>query len=388
MKKKLYSLVLSALVMAGSLHGNLTESMNEFTAAYYTEAKPEDNYCFSPYSLFSCLGLAYLGAEGDTSMEMGKTLHLNTPKENLPPLLQALHRENQTSSNDSYKFNIANALWVEQGIHVKESFIRDIASEKHSIDTSHPKETVGKINQWVSDQTQGKIKKLLEPIHITKETKLVLTNAVYFKDAFAQPFKKEHTHKKPFHGKMEKTVDMMDQTGRFAYYEDEASQLLVTPMKSGKYGCFFILPKGPLSELEISSFDGMLSSTKEKLVHVQLPRFSIKKKSTPKKTLTAMGMKKAFSGAANFSGMTTDVNLKIDDILHEALFEMNEDGVVAAAATGIICGTTCVKTPIQTPISFNANKPFMFGVIDLNSGLVLFLGQMTGPAGSEDAIQH
>ena len=129
----------------------------------------------------------------------------------------------------------------------------------------------------------------------------------------------------------------------------------------------------------------MARSTTATEVHVELPKFRIKNKSTPKKSLAKMGMEAAFSLGADFSGITDSASLKIDEVIHEALFELNEEGVTAAAATGTFFGTTCVQPARPKPISFIANKPFMFGVIDLNSGLVLFLGKMTGPTGSEDA---
>ena len=297
-------------------------SANDFAVAYYQQENPQDNYCFSPYSLFSGLSLAYLGAEGETAIGMEKGLHLTLSKKELA---FSLERVKETSLFEGeYMLKMADALWIEKDIQLKEDYLFGANVERLPLNAKDPKGSSNAINQWVEEKTAGKISHLVAKEEITKDTKLLLTNALYFQDRFLSPFNHKNTKQKPF---LDEMTEMMEQTNSFPYYEDEMLQLLITPMASEKYGCFFLLPKGPLKELEkgLSSLEKIPFSTEETRVHIELPKFSINMKSKPKASLTKLGMEEAFSLQANFSGITDDAKLKIDEVLHEALFELSEE---------------------------------------------------------------
>ncbi len=385
MKKILYAV----LFMTGPLSADpVTEEnlsmrahgINEFAFDFYKQADTNKNLCFSPYSIFTALSLAGVGAKGTTAEEIEKVLH------------SKLGETITHSSGDSfYSLNIASALWINQGTSILPSYL-SLAKESFdakisTLDFSNKEATALEINTWVSKSTKKQINTLLGPSDISS-SKLILTNAIYFQGSWALPFKKENTKKEVFYteDKASVFVNMMEQTGHFPYHENDDLEILLIPIKAenARYASFFILPKetsfGSLeNSFTAALFGEWIQSAKPCIANLKLPRFTVKSRLHPKDTLIAMGIQSAFSSSADFSGISEERNLQIDKIIHEALFKIDEAGVTAAAATAIPFITTHVRVPKEPTIFFHANRPFLFGIVDLNSGLVLFLGKMTDP---------
>ena len=405
MKRILYAILLSSRLLSSDPvieeHVQaVVHDVNEFAFDLYKHINPSKNTFFSPYSLFSALAIASLGAKGDTASEMGSALHLSLHQEDLLKAVRSLEERLLPSSEGSdYSLKIANALWIEKDFFILPEYIASIQkgwdTKISSLNFSNAKEASFTINNWVSQATHKHINELLSPNDISSLTKLILTNAIYFQGSWTHLFKTENTKKEAFYTNDQSPVfvDMMEQTHKFPYYENADFQMLLMPMNSdggpkidsksnAKYASFFILPKNRSietveSHLSSSFFTDVMSSVKPSSINIKLPRFTVKHRFYPKDELSSMGINLAFSNAANFSRINGFSNLKIDTIIHEALFIVNESGATAAAATAISIKTTCAIPFREPSVFFHVNHPFLFGIIDLNSGLVLFLGKMT-----------
>ncbi len=374
------------LLKAETSEETLISNMNSFAFSFYNSSSTED-CIFSPYSLFSCLTMAYVGAKADTRIEMQNALHLTL--DNLE-LIQATNAVKNSLYSPS--LHIANSIWVQKKLTLKMNYTNALTSgweiEARELDFYNTINSTNTINSWVDRETNGQIEKLFNPGDLDRDTKLVLTNAIYLKAQWQKPFSKANTKKNPFYKKAGEAtqVDMMNQTSVFPYFENEDLQLLVMPFKSKDnlaLATFFLLPKGDLATLEGfltgDSIQELLGATENAEVSVKIPRFKLKNRILPKEILQKLGMGKAFAQGANFSDITEETGLEITQIVHEAVFSCDEDGVIAAAATGISMGVTCIKPKPKITFDFIADHPFLFGVVDLNSGLTLFLGKLANP---------
>lgn len=241
------------------------------------------------------------------------------------------------------------------------------------------------INRWVEEKTENKIVDLIGPGVLDPLTRLVLTNAIYFKGQWDQPFNPEQTREGPFYlsdGK-QAAVPFMRQIERFKYGETSNAQVLELPYSGNELAMTILLPKpdSSVSKLEAAMEEDGVESILEALwptrVDVRIPRFKFDAELSLGGCLQQLGVTDAFNdSAADFSGMS-DTFLYITHVLHKAFIEVNEEGTEAAAATGIVVGVTSV--PVDSPKVFIANRPFMFLIRDLGTGSILFMGRMTDP---------
>ena len=218
-------------------------AVNAFAIDLYKQIrKPGENLIFSPYSISVCLAMAYAGARGKTESQMAKALYFNMGQPKTSKALGSLNAGVLSAGQGkNAEINVANALWVEQSFPLLKEYVEsvrvDFLSELRNVDFQHQPESVrNTINKWVEEQTKDKIKDLIAPGTITDITRLVLTNAIYFKGSWELPFKKRLTHEASFflpHGK-EINVLMMSQTESFGYVEESDLQLLEMPYKGGE----------------------------------------------------------------------------------------------------------------------------------------------------------
>jgi serpin B len=221
---------------------------------------------------------------------------------------------------------------------------------------------------------------------LTTETRLVLTNAIYFKGNWASQFKKDATKKAPFFTKpgQKLEVDMMWQLKNFRYGEDKGLKILQLPYKANELSMLVILPNkiDGLSDVEktltAEKVSKWISSMNNEEVRVFLPKFKMTRSFSLKEKLVQLGMGGAFGDKANFSGMNGLKNLFISAVIHKAFVDVNEEGTEAAAATAVVMeGTTCER--ISREIIFKADHPFIFMIIDNGSGSILFMGRLDNP---------
>jgi len=240
------------------------------------------------------------------------------------------------------------------------------------------------INAWVEKQTRDKIKDLIQPGVLDSLTRLVLTNAIYFKGDWASPFKKDGTKDGDFFAADGQKVaaPMMHQTGHFGYLDGGELQALEMPYKGDALSMVVLLPKAkdglPALEKKLSATSAVvwIAGLRKQQVQVAMPRFTTTAEFMLKETLSAMGMTDAFSDRADFSGMDGVKDLFISAVIHKAFVDVNEEGTEAAAATAVVMKSTGMPAP---PVEFRADHPFVFLIRDTRSGCILFVGRMANP---------
>lgn len=352
-------------------------SSDDFALALYSRLASEKkgNFFFSPFSLASALAMAAAGARGQTAEQMNKVLHLKPSDRWIVA----------APSGAQYKLNVANRIWV--GSSVLPAYLKEIkerfGADAKDIDLSKPQAAVDTINAWVSKQTMGKIPKLLTVL--PANSRLVLTNAIYFKSKWKREFNPKLTHDGQFFngdGKSVK-VKMMKSNGLFGYAKVPDAQFLSMPYQGDELSFIVLLPDKrdglPAFEKTLTAANWKAWSARpdQAQVDVKLPRFKSTSSLNPKGALIALGMPLAFTDAADFSGMNGARDLKIGAVVHQAAVEVNEEGTEAAAATAVVMVTKSASSPRQLQV--HCDHPFLYGIRDNKTGSLLFLGRMEDP---------
>jgi serpin B len=244
------------------------------------------------------------------------------------------------------------------------------------------------INRWVEEKTQNKIKNLIQPGLLDALTRLVLTNAIYFKGNWASQFDENRTKHDNFYLLSGQTIQapMMAQKGKFKYDEFESLQILELPYVGGGLSMIVLLPKETdgLPQLEkkltVETLSKLTTGLTEVEVKVFLPKFKMTSLFSLERTLAAMGMPDAFDRTkANFSGMDGHSNwLYIGAVVHKAFVDVNEEGTEAAAATAVVMRIKMARKPLR-PVVFRADHPFLFLIRDNRTGSILFMGRVLDP---------
>lgn len=382
---------------AYSVDEELVAANTRFGLAIFKELQKEDqdkNIFISPFSISTALAMTYNGAEGSTKTAMAEALQLDgmsldKVNEGYFNLMGSLENVDQLVS-----LKIGNSIWINQSFgpridqgftkRVSDSFRSDVLTRNFS-----DPETIGEINGWISDKTNGKIDRMID--EIDPSMAMFLINAIYFKGDWTAKFDASKTSKEDFYlsdGSVAK-VDMMFVGGTFNYYSGEDFQAIRLPYGRNKTAMYIFLPK---EGVPLESFiEGMNQTrlddyverlTPESDMEVRIPKFKLEYGGEPAKRLNdvliRMGMGVAFTLDADFDGMTsTDpANLLIDYVDHKAVIEVNEEGTEAAAAT--VVGIVLTSQRLS-PLSFTANRPFFFVIRDDRSGSILFMGKIMDP---------
>ncbi|WP_437909238.1 serpin family protein [Sorangium sp. So ce327] len=358
-------------------------------------AATKDKLFFSPASISTALAMTYAGARGETAAQMAKTLEFTLPPEALHPAFAGLLKELALATGPKGpELRIANRLWGQAGLPIEPAF--QSTTQQHYgavielVDFKGGSEPArGRINQWVEQQTNGKIKDLMPAGSITGLTRLVLTNAVYFKGKWATPFDKQATKNEPFTVKpgTAPAVPMMRKTLQAGFGKTADASVLELAYEAQsperRLAMVVVLPAqvDGLAKVEQRLAAGELKAYVEALhparVDVALPRFKMTAELELSATLSALGMPLAFDDKkADFTGITRAEPLFISQVRHKAFVEVNEEGTEAAAATGVVVATR--SAPAQ-PQVFRADHPFVFLIRDVATGAVLFMGRVTDP---------
>ena len=371
----------------------VVEGNNAFAFALYGQLRNRNgNLFFSPESISTALAMAYAGARGSTASEMAKTLHFTLPQPQLNPAMGALLSD-LNAVHDGYQLTVANALWAQQGYTFLDAFLQllktDYGAGLNQVDFKGATEAARlTINRWVEQKTQDKIKDLLQPGTLAPSTRLVLTNAIYFKGDWQTQFDKAHTRDEDFYPSQTQTkkVAFMHRESSFSYFDGGTFQLLEIPYKSKELSLVVLLPKDrsglPALEqsLTASNTQQWLSQVVQRdKVIVALPKFKSTQQFELGGTLGAMGMAQAFSGSADFSGMTGKRDFAISEVIHKAYIDVNEEGTEAAAATAVGFRALAMRGPVEQPPVFRADHPFIFLIRDNRSSSILFMGRMADP---------
>ena len=387
--------------LAALARGNTTFAFDLY------EALREDggNLFYSPYSISLALAMTYAGARGDTETQMADTLHFDLPQDSLHPTFNALDlelasrgRDGQGTDAGGFRLRIANAVWGQHDYEFQQMFI-DLLAENYGAGVRQanfreaPEESRVTINDWIAEQTEDKIIDLIPEGVINPLTRMVLTNAIYFKAAWASPFYEGDTNNGPFHllDGSEALVPMMRNTEFFSYARGDGYQVVDLPYVGHELSMTILFPdQGHFREFEdamdVTLLESVLGDTERQYVTLVMPKFEFESQFELAKTLEQMGMSNAFDrGKSDFSGMDgnscfagDEPCLFIRDVIHQAFVSVDEQGTEAAAATGVAVQLESEK---PDPVLVAIDRPFIFLVRDSDTGAILFLGRVLDPRG-------
>ncbi len=347
-----------------------------------TRAAPDSNVLISPISISFALGMALTGADGSTLEQMKVALGLspltveeiNRSYSGLMALLLGLDR--------SVDMRIANSMWFREGFPVGPEFVatnREVFdAEVATLDFASP-EAVKAINDWVRENTNGRIEKIIESI--PPDYVFYLINAIYFRGLWTYPFDPERTREAPFH-RLDGTTEPVPLMGRdslYVYLETHRYRAVEVPYGGEAFAMTVVLPAEGTTPAELmSDFDAadweilVTGLTSERLV-LSLPRFELEYERKLNEILAELGMPEAFTPAADFSRLSP-VGVWIDEVRHKTFVRVDEEGTEAAAVTS-------VAGPTSAPPAFRADRPFVFVIRERFSGTILFIGQLVDPEG-------
>jgi serpin B len=374
----------------------LVEGNSAFAFNLYQALKGEEgNFFYSPYSISLALAMTYAGARNETAEQMADTLQFMLEQDRLHPAFNWLDAElakrgEAGEYGEGFRLNIVNAIWGQKDYEFLSDFL-DILAENYGAglrildfirETEKCRVT---INDWVSDQTKGRIENLIPPGAIDEWTRLVLTNAIYFNAAWAHPFDEHMTADGPFHlldgGQV--TAPMMRQTELFDYAEGEGYQAVELPYDGWELSMVVLLPASGNFQafeqgLQSQQVSDIISALQLSIVNLTMPKFEFHSAFSLGDTLPEMGMPVAFSGDADFSGMDGNRDLCIQSVVHKAFVAVDEAGTEAAAATAPAGGGA--GGPIPGPVEVTMDRPFIFLIRDIQTGTIIFIGRVLNPA--------
>jgi serpin B len=378
--------------VAAQVDGNSALAFNLYQVLKDTDG----NLFYSPYSISEALAMTYGGARGETEQQMQAALQFKLPQDRLHPAFNSLDIElskrgqgAKGADDQGFRLHVVNAIWGQQGFKFTQQYL-DLLAQNYGAglrivdyikDAEKSRQT---INQWVSDQTENRIKDLLPQGSIDSLTRLVLTNAIYFNAAWQSQFQKNATADGQFtllNGN-KVSVPMMRQMHTFGYTEGTDYQAVELPYDGNELSMVILLPKADRfkafeAALKAQQVKDIVQNLKSSEVDLTMPRFKVESQFNLKKALASLGMPIAFSASeADFSGMDGQKDLYISDVVHKAYVNVDENGTEAAAATGVVVGTTSM--PAKT-YQVTLDHPFIFFIRDIQTGAILFLGRVASP---------
>jgi serpin B len=378
---------------------SLAEGNTTFALDLYQQLQTDPgNLFYSPYSISAALAMTYAGAEGVTAEEMAAVLQFSLDQESLHPAFNALDQKLSAmaefnipeGAGDPFQLNIANAIWGQKDFRFEEEFLDILAGNYGAglrlLDfVTQPEDSRVTINQWVSDETKEKIQDLIPQGGITGDTRLVLSNAIYFKATWAEQFVKSQTEEGIFYGLDGQEIpSQMMKTGSnvyLRYYQGAGFQVVELDYVGNQASMLVIIPDmGTFDEFE-SKFSGdtltqILGGLDHTPITLTFPKFEFESEIGLAEILAEMGMPTAFSDIGDFSGMTGSKNLFISDVYHKAFVSVDEEGTEAAAATAVEMAASAMP---DSPIELIVDRPFLFLIREQETNTILFIGRVVKP---------
>ena len=348
-------------------------------------AKP-GNVFLSPASISMALGMVYAGAEGETAAEMARALRYpgSGAHEGMADLLRKLPID-----SEGRRVSIANALWVQRDFALKPGFLEQVRRHygggARPVDfVGAPAEAIATVNRWAEEQTAGRIKGILQRENINERTRLVLTNAVYFKADWLRPFQASQTRSRPFRpaGGGSVSLPMMRQRSLFRLLETPSFEAVEMPYKGEELSMLIFLPResSSLEQFEqglegeaLSGWIDRLRASEPRDLELVVPKLEVETRASLVPPLQALDMTRAFTQLAQLGGMS-DARLYLSDVLHQTYLRVDEKGTEAAAVTAGLAEI------VSMPREFHADRPFFFVIRDNRSGTLLFLGRIERPS--------
>ncbi len=371
----------------------LTEGNRAFAVDLYHElATPSENLFFSPHSVSVALAMTWAGAGGVTETEMADTLRTTLPEETTHAAFNALDLAldsraalPEDAEGDGFELSIVNQTFGQSGFAFEAPFLDVLASQydaaMHLLDfSSDPEGSRVAINEWVESVTNTRIVDLLPAGSISAATRLVLTNAIYFKASWSVPFASSATTDDPFtlldgtavtvptmHGQL----DSICASGAgwtaasLPYVGEQLDMVLIVP-DAGTFSAFE-------ASFEGSTLDAVLGGMDRCALTLAMPRLNLRTEADLVPALGALGMPSAFDPVtSDFSGMSSTADLTVTGVFHQAFVAIDEEGTEAAAATAVVID----EDSVPEPVTLTVDRPFLFVVRDRPTGAVLFLGRV------------
>jgi serpin B len=368
----------------------IIEADKEFGFELFREVNilsEEDNIMISPLSVSYALGMTYNGAAGTTLQAFNDVLHfgdltMQEVNESYKDLMDQL-----VQLDDQVEFSIANSIWYRLGFQVLSEFIKtnkdyfDAAVKK--IDFGDP-QTVEVINQWIEDNTNDKIKDMLD--YIPADAVMYLINAIYFNAQWKYEFDKGDTYQGDFNlsNGTKHQADYMRVSGNFQYTSNEEFTAVELPYGDSTFSMVVMLPSGEtevsdlVSKLDVTHWDSWFDDSRFTGVQVDLPKFKYEFKKLLNDPLINLGLGVAFTGAADFTRIHPAGNLFISRVIHQTFIDVQEEGTEAAAATIVEISLTSIGGG-GSPILFKADKPFLYLIKENSTGAIVFIGKVGKP---------
>ncbi|MBW2976778.1 serpin family protein [Candidatus Woesearchaeota archaeon] len=392
---------------------DVAKANNQFAIDLYNKINKEsnENIFFSPWSISTAVAMAYEGARGDTANEMQSVFHFpenaNSRRSSYAKMLNTINK-----AGGKYKLSTANAIWLQKDYPFLKDYKNTISKyylgEIKNLDfVNDPDKSSSDINNWVSKNTNNKIKKIVSPSMFNEYTRAVLTNAIYFKGKWEHQFDKDDTQPEDFtlESGAKIKVPMMrltDEDLDFNYVESDGVQILEMPYQGDKISMLVLLPRKEITDprlqarFEMEGTKPQLSNTthlesiltEEKLqewrsklksqsVYIYMPKYKFETSYSLTDYLKSMGMSLPFTWpGADFSGMDGTKMLYIDKVLHKAYIDVYEEGTEAAAATAVFMS---FGSSMPHYVVFRADHPFIFIIQERETGNILFLGRVMDP---------
>lgn len=349
------------------------------------------NLFFSPFSIVEAMAMVTAGARGQTLTELLSLLAVDKLSDAFHPGMNALDQAVRakpavTDKAQAFELSVANSAWAQQGFAFEQAYLEMLAKYygagvRLTDFAKEPEKSRIAINAWVEEQTKQRIKDLLPKGSINELTRLVLANAIYFKGDWLAPFEKEATKDGPFTTRAgaQKQLPMMHQAASFAYAKGDGVEALELPYAGNTTSMVVLLPAAGKFDAVAADpgtqFASLVGSLKPARVQLTMPKWEFTSAFSLADAMKALGAKAAFDGnAADFSGIDGKRDLYITDVFHKAFVKVDEKGTEAAAATGVVVGAT--GAPVDPPVQFTMDRPFLFVIRHRETGAPLFAGHV------------
>ncbi len=400
---------------------SLTRGFAAFGLRLYRELPSGGNCFFSPLSVATALAALLPGARGETGRGLASVLGVDpgetAPASRVSELLEDLGRRTTTGQEwdpatgtprrverDALRLTLATGLFVEERFPLQPDYCalleESFGADFFSVSFAEAVAAAARINGWIAAKTGGRIPSLVSPESLAPDSRLVLTNAIHFKAAWADPFKENRTRPAPFHGLTEPAaggsaggggvieVQMMRNLDTYTHWSDEGDGLaaLRLPYEAGLHMLILLPAEGRFHEaearLDLELLDRITEEAAPRLVDLRVPRFELRSRFHLSDALRRLGAGPAFEPeAADFGGITPHRDgLVLSEVLHEAWVSVDERGTEAAASTAAMVLAGQARFPPE-PIPFHVDRPFLFAIQDDRTKSLLFLGRVTNPSG-------
>ncbi len=369
---------------------NFPDRLNTFgfSLAEKLETPGQHNLLISPLSIEIALGMVYAGATGETAEVMSRVLGIETASREaalneFSSLGAALENPGK-----GVTLKVASAAWIDNSFHLNGKFVAELAEifkTKMEAVSFNDSSTISRINEWVTNATEGKISRLLDN---PPSPPMFLANAVYFHASWSSPFPKQSTQERPFYPDdgSNLTVKMMQQKGLFRYAKDQGYEVVALPYVENRFAMYCFLPEksvdGLLEKLKKSSWSELTKTLHPAEGSVALPKFKVEFSAGLDRALKSLGLEIVFdAGRAQFDRMFDGPDkLYIGGVLHKTFLDVDEEGSTAAAVTGIQMRSTAMMRP-QEEFKLVFDRPFVTAIVDGKSGAILFFGVIREPKG-------